>query len=74
MRFNVAGAGSDTVISGKLRVWVTDPSTCCSGKEVRSTGTTGSESTVTWSNAPAAGALLDSEASVSVVKAGSSST
>lgn len=61
VRFTVAGSHAD-VTSAKLRVWATSKAT--TGIQVRTTGTTWGETTLTAANAPAAGPLLATTASV----------
>jgi chitodextrinase len=56
MKFSVTGVGTRGVASAKLSVYAVDPSD--SGGQFRSSGTSWSETTVNWGNAPAAGATI----------------
>jgi glucose/arabinose dehydrogenase len=56
LRFNVAGVSDGTVVSAKLRL--SSLTGTIDGPTLRSAGNSWSESTVTWSNRPAAGSTV----------------
>jgi hypothetical protein len=64
LKFTVTGIGTKQVSSSKLRLYCVD-SSAGSGGQFHGTGSTWSESTVTWSSAPAAGATINSLGAVS---------
>ena len=57
LKFNVAGVGTQTVLSAKLRLYCIDPSPF-GGEFHRVTNTSWSEETVTWNTAPGGDAVF----------------